>query len=145
MTAAGPVGGSGAGLPPGGPGTHKRLEMQSPFALSERLVQDGRGLIAVKGELDLFTAPDLRTKINDSIDAGVRELIIDLSDTAFLDSTALGVLLGALKRLRSFEGRLVIIDGRDNIRRTFRVAGVDQILTIVDSYEEAAAAFAAPA
>jgi anti-sigma B factor antagonist len=62
-----------------------------------------------------------------------------------MDSTALGVLLGALKRLRSFEGRLVIIDGRDNIRRTFRVAGVDQILTIVDSYEEAAAAFAATA
>lgn len=119
--------------------------MQSPFALSERLVQDGRGLIAVKGELDLFTAPDLRTKINESIDAGVRELIVDLSETAFLDSTALGVLLGALKRLRSFHGQLVIVDGHDNITRTFRVAGVDQILTIVGSYEEAAAAFAATA
>jgi anti-sigma B factor antagonist len=145
MTAPGPAGRSGAGLPAGGPGKPNRLEMQSPFALSERLVQDGRGLIAVKGELDLFTAPDLRTKINDSIDAGVRELIVDLSETAFLDSTALGVLLGALKRLRSFEGQLVIVDGRDNITRTFRVAGVDQILTIVNSYEEAAAAFAATA
>jgi anti-sigma B factor antagonist len=115
--------------------------MQSPFALSERLVQDGRCLIAVEGELDLFTAPELRRKINDSIDAGVRELIVDLSETAFLDSTALGVLLGALKRIRAFAGELVIVDARDNVMRTFRVAGVDQILTIVDSYDEADAAF----
>jgi anti-sigma B factor antagonist len=145
MTAPGPAGRSGAGLPAGAPGKPNRLEMQSPFALSKRLVQDGRGLIAVTGELDLFTAPDLRTKINELIDADVRELIVDLSETEFVDSTALGVLLGAFRRLRSFRGQLVIVDGHDNVTRTFRVAGLDQILTIVDSYEEAAAAFAATA
>jgi anti-sigma B factor antagonist len=94
----------------------------------------------VHGELDLFTTPELRTRINETIDEGTRELIVDLSETAFVDSTGLGVLLAALKRIRSCDGELVIIDTRSNVLNTFKVAGVDQILTIVASYEQANAA-----
>ena len=115
--------------------------MPSDFALQDRPVHNGRRLISVQGELDLFTAPELKTKINGTIDAGTRELIVDLSDTAFLDSTGLGVLLAAFKRMRSCDGELVIIDSRSNVLKTFEVAGVDQILTIVRSYDQANAAF----
>jgi anti-sigma B factor antagonist len=114
--------------------------MPTDFAVQDRPVHDGRRLIAVHGELDLFTAPELRTRINQTIDEGTRELIVDLSETAFLDSTGLGVLLAAFKRMRSCEGELVIIDSRSNVRKTFEVAGVDQILTIVRSYDQANAA-----
>ena len=115
----------------------------SQFAVAERFVRDGRCLIAVQGELDLFTAPELRARINEAVDEGTRQLVIDLSETAFLDSTGLGVLLGALKRIRSCQGQLVIIDSDENLLRTFRVAGIDQILTIVASEEEALASLAA--
>jgi anti-sigma B factor antagonist len=115
--------------------------MPTDFAVQERPVHDGRRLIAVHGELDLFTAPELRTRINETIDEGTRELIVDLSDTAFVDSTGLGVLLAALKRMRSCDGELVILDSRGNVLETFKVAGVDQILTIVKSYDQANAAF----
>src|SRR5947209_10768497 len=115
--------------------------MPIEFALQERPMHDGRRLIAVRGELDLFTAPELRTKINDTIDEGARELIVDLSDTTFLDSTGLGVLIAALKRMRSCSGELVIVDSTSNLSKTFRVAGVDQIMTIVSSYDQADAAF----
>jgi anti-sigma B factor antagonist len=114
--------------------------MPTDFAVQERPLQAGRRLIAVHGELDLFTTPELRTRINDTIDEGTRELIVDLSETAFVDSTGLGVLLAALKRIRSCDGELVIIDTRSNVLNTFKVAGVDQILTIVRSYDQANAA-----
>lgn len=117
--------------------------MSTQFALSDNPVRDGRRLIAVHGELDLFTAPELRRCINEAVAAGARELVVDLSDTAFLDSTALGVLLGALKRVRSCGGELVIVDSADNVLSTFRVAGVDQILTIVSSEAAADLALAA--
>jgi anti-sigma B factor antagonist len=114
--------------------------MSTDFAVRERPLRAGRRLIAVHGELDLFTTPELRTRINDMIDDGTRELIVDLSETAFVDSTGLGVLLAALKRIRSCDGELVIIDASSNVMRTFKVAGVDQILTIVRSYDQASAA-----
>jgi anti-sigma B factor antagonist len=114
--------------------------MPTDFAVQERPLRAGRRLIAVHGELDLFTTPELRTRINDLIDEGTRELIVDLSETAFVDSTGLGVLLAAMKRLRSCDGELVIIDSSSNVLKTFKIAGVDQILTIVRSYEQASAA-----
>jgi anti-sigma B factor antagonist len=114
--------------------------MPTDFAVQERPLRAGRRLLAVHGELDLFTTPELRTKINDLIDEGTRELIVDLSETAFVDSTGLGVLLASMKRLRSCDGELVIIDSSSNVIKTFRVAGVDQILTIVRSYDQASAA-----
>jgi anti-sigma B factor antagonist len=115
--------------------------MPTDFVVQQRPVQNGRRMISVQGELDLFTSPELKTKINDTIDEGTRELIVDLSDTAFLDSTGLGVLLAAFKRMRSCEGEIVIVDSRNNVLKTFKVAGVEQILTIVGSYDQANAAF----
>jgi anti-sigma B factor antagonist len=115
--------------------------MPTDFDVRERSVNSERSLIAVAGELDLFTAPELRTRLNELIDDGTRELIVDLSDTAFLDSTGLGVLISVYKRMSSCDGELVIIDSRRNILKAFQVAGVDQLLTIVESYDDANAAF----
>jgi anti-sigma B factor antagonist len=115
--------------------------MPTEFAVHERPVQGGRRLIAVAGELDLFTAPELRSRLNEMIDRGARELIVDLSETEFVDSTGLGVLIAVYKRMQSAGGELVIVDERDNILSAFRVAGVDQLLTIVGSYDDAVVAF----
>jgi anti-sigma B factor antagonist len=115
--------------------------MPTDFAVQERPVHNGRRMISVQGELDLFTSPELKTRINDTIDGGTRQLIVDLSDTAFLDSTGLGVLLAAFKRMRSCDGEIVIVDSRSTVLTTFKVSGVDQILTIVGSYDQANAAF----
>lgn len=111
--------------------------MTGEFAVSERSEGDGRRLIAVRGELDLFTAPELRARIGRAIDGGVRKLVVDLSETEFVDSTGLGVLLSALKRIRSHDGELVVLDSTGSLLRTFRVAGVEQILNVVTSEREA--------
>ena len=114
--------------------------MAPEFVLTEESLDDDRHVVAVRGEIDLFTAPDLKTTLLGAIDAGKSRIVVDLSDTTFLDSTALGVLIGAVKRLRSREGALAIVNTDENIAKTFEITGLDQIFTISASREEAIAA-----
>ena len=65
---------------------------------------------------------------------------LNLSETTFLDSTALGVLIGTVKRLRSRDGRLTIVNVDQNIAKTFEITGLDQIFTILGTRDEAVAA-----
>jgi anti-sigma B factor antagonist len=111
--------------------------MKFDFSLSTSDEGPETKVIAVAGEIDIFTAPDLRAAVVQAIDAGARGLVIDLSETRFLDSTALGVLIGALKRLRTIGGRLVIVNREPTTARTFEITGLDQTLEIVETREAA--------
>ncbi len=114
--------------------------MPPEFALSQESLDDDRHVVAVRGEIDLFTAPELKSALADAIEEGRSRIVVDLSETTFLDSTALGVLIGAVKRLRSREGRLTIVNVDDNIAKTFEITGLDQIFTIRSSRDDAVAA-----
>ncbi len=96
--------------------------------------------MVVCGELDLFAAPELKDAISQALADDVRDLIVDLTQTVFIDSSGLAALMLAMRRAHSLGGRLVVIDAGGSVARTFRVAGVDQILTIVQSREAALAA-----
>ncbi len=74
--------------------------MPPEFAITEHPIDAERHVVAVRGEIDLFTAPELKQVLAESIEAGRNRIIVDLTETTFLDSTALGVLIGAVKRLR---------------------------------------------
>jgi anti-sigma B factor antagonist len=111
--------------------------MSPEFAISEHPIDGERHVLAVRGEIDLFTAPELKQVLAESIEAGRVRIVVDLTDTTFLDSTALGVLIGAVKRLRSRDGALAIVNIDENIAKTFEITGLDQIFTIVPTREEA--------
>lgn len=114
--------------------------MPAEFALSEEALGEGRHVVAVAGEIDLFTAPELKKTLADTIENGATRVVVDLSETTFLDSTALGVLIGAVKRLRSRDGQLVIVNVDANIAKTFEITGLDQIFTILGDRDSAVAA-----
>jgi anti-sigma B factor antagonist len=111
--------------------------MSPEFAITEHPIDEERHVLAVRGEIDLFTAPELKQVLAEAIEGGRIRIIVDLTDTTFLDSTALGVLIGAVKRLRSRDGALAIVNVDDNIAKTFEITGLDQIFTIVPTREEA--------
>lgn len=111
--------------------------MSPDFAITEHPIDAERHVLAVRGEIDLFTAPELKQVLAESIEAGRVRIIVDLTETTFLDSTALGVLIGAVKRLRSRDGALAIVNVDENISKTFEITGLDQIFTIVSSRDEA--------
>jgi len=114
--------------------------MPPEFALTEESLDPDRHVVAVRGEIDLFTAPELKQKLTDAIEGGKNRIVVDLTDTTFLDSTALGVLIGAVKRLRSRDGALVIVNVDQNIAKTFEITGLDQIFMILATRDDAIAA-----
>ena len=114
--------------------------MAPEFALHEESIDDERHVVAVAGEIDLFTAPELKATLTDAIEDGKTRIVVDLTETTFLDSTALGVLIGAIKRLRSRDGRMTIVNTDQNIAKTFEITGLDQIFTIRPTRDEAVAA-----
>jgi anti-sigma B factor antagonist len=111
--------------------------MSPEFAITEHPIDGERHVLAVRGEIDLFTAPELKQVLAESIEGGRIRIVVDLTETTFLDSTALGVLIGAVKRLRSRDGALAIVNVDENIAKTFEITGLDQIFTIVPSRDEA--------
>jgi anti-sigma B factor antagonist len=114
--------------------------MPPEFTLNQETLDDNRHVVAVGGEIDLFTAPELKSAIGEALESGHTRIVVDLTETTFLDSTALGVLIGAVKRLRSRDGVLTIVNTDPNIAKTFEITGLDQIFTIRPSRDEAVAA-----
>jgi anti-sigma B factor antagonist len=112
--------------------------MTIDFAIADRYLGDETHVVAVRGEIDLFTAPEFKQRVAAPIDAGRTHVIVDLTETTFIDSSSLGVLIGAHRRLRRHGGRLVIVCTSDAIAKTFRITGLDSVFTIVGSLEEAA-------
>jgi anti-sigma B factor antagonist len=95
-------------------------------------------MISVVGELDLSTAPRLKWMLVESIEAGHSRLVVDLSLATFLDSTALGVLIGVKRRLDA-DDRLAIVCARSNVLKIFEFAGIDGAFAIFPTLDEALA------
>src|ERR1700710_1734324 len=93
------------------PRTTEWKAMSPEFAITEHPIDGERHVLAVRGEIDLFTAPELKQVLAESIEAGRVRIIVDLTETTFLDSTALGVLIGAVERLGSRDGARAIGNG----------------------------------
>jgi anti-sigma B factor antagonist len=111
--------------------------MPPEFTLTSDPIDDTRQVVAVAGEIDLFTAPELKAALGEALESGRIRIVVDLTETTFLDSTALGVLIGAVKRLRSRDGVLTIVNTDANTAKTFEITGLDQIFTIRPTRDEA--------
>ena len=98
---------------------------------------DGATIIAVGGEIDVYTAPKLRDKITELVADGVYDLIVDMEAVEFLDSTGLGVLVGGLKKVRAHDGSLQLICTQDRLLKIFRITGLAKVFVIHDSAEQA--------
>jgi len=98
---------------------------------------DGYTVLEVGGEMDVYTAPQLRERLIEIVEEGRRYLVVDLRRLEFLDSTGLGVLVGGLKRLRGVEGAFALVCGQERLLRIFRITGLDQVFSIHESVEAA--------
>ena len=94
-------------------------------------------VIQLEGEVDVYTAPQLKQQMIALLEGGARQVVVDLTQVEYLDSTALGVLIGGLKRLREMDGNLVLVCPIPRIRRVFEITGLDKIFDMCNSVDEA--------
>src|SRR5258705_10396041 len=115
------------------------------FDIKTEELGDSRALISLAGEVDLYTAPEFKQQLLEVIAQGAKTVVVDLSNTTFIDSTTLGVLVGGVKRLRPNDGQLVLVCDDRNITKIFEITGLDRVFTIYPTREDALAALAAGA
>src|SRR6184192_1174069 len=110
------------------------------FDIKTEELADHAYLVALTGEVDLYTAPEFKKELLDLIAQGAKQVIVDFSETTFIDSTTLGVLVGGVKRLRTNEGQLSLVCSDRNITKIFEITGLDRVFTIHGTRDEALAA-----
>jgi anti-sigma B factor antagonist len=94
--------------------------------------RDGFVHVALRGELDLSSAPKLEEEL-DRVEAAAPEtIVVDLSKLVFLDSTGLRCLVTADERARAAGRRVVIVRGPDPVQRVFSITRLEERLEIVD-------------
>jgi len=116
------------------------MEERPQFQVDVEKAGDDVGIVVLRGEVDIYSAPQFKEALVHGIEEGARRIVVDLSDVTFIDSTALGVLVSGAKRVRPRNGNLDIVCKDENIIRIFEITGLNRIFGI---YPDRAAALKA--
>jgi anti-sigma B factor antagonist len=106
------------------------------LSLATRTVAE-HTVLEVGGEVDVYTAPRLRERLIELIEGGARAVVVDLNRVDFLDSTGLGVLVGAHRRLRLVGGTVGLVCAKEPLLKIFRITALDQVFPLYPSVEAA--------
>ncbi len=107
------------------------------FDIKTEQLGDDAHVISLAGEVDLYTAPEFKQQLLEVVGQGGRDVVVDFSDTTFIDSTTLGVLVGGVKRLRPNGGQLSLVCSDRNITKIFEITGLDKVFPIYATRDEA--------
>jgi len=110
------------------------------FLTVERDVDDRTTIVAVDGEIHVSTAPEFSGVLATTIESGRVQLVLDLTDVSFIDSTGLSVLLNALRSVTRAGGRMAVVCSNPTVLRLFEITRLD---TTFDLHAGADAALAA--
>lgn len=91
---------------------------------------DTAATVRVSGELDRYTAPQLRSALLTLAQDGFRHVTVDIGGVQFVDLTGLSVLVGGMKRLRDLGGSMVVRSPSDATRKLFKITGLQTVLEI---------------
>jgi len=94
-------------------------------------------LIRLAGEFDLHTRPEFERRVLEALGRGATQIVVDLSDVSFIDSTTIGILMRTRKRLTPLRGRLLVVCADRNILRLFEITALDRMFEIYRTRAEA--------
>lgn len=100
-------------------------------------VKDTDSVLAVKvnGEIDAYTAPQLREKLFPLSEKEGVKMVVDLSEVNYMDSTGLGVFVGVFKNVRAHNGEFKIVGLSERLQRLFEITGLADIIDINSQIE----------
>jgi anti-sigma B factor antagonist len=105
----------------------------------EERSEGGELILTIAGELDLATAPKVREPLERAIEAGTNRVVVDMLECGFIDSTGLGVLLHAAKRLEEDGGAMALVCVDDQIKRLLELTMIDRTIPVFDTRADALA------
>jgi anti-anti-sigma factor len=108
---------------------------QHDFSIRTRPVAETVQVIEVAGELDLYTGAELQAALD--ADETRKAIVVDLSSTTFVDSTALGILVHTARRLQERARQFAVVSDDTQTRRVFKITGLDRVLTISRTLDDA--------
>lgn len=100
---------------------------------------DGWTVVSVSGEVDLYSAPDLRSTLAEMLETGRVHLVVDLTWVEFIDSSGLGVLIGTFKRARNQGGEVRVVVDDPRVKKVFEVTSLDRVFRVGSSVSEVVA------
>jgi anti-anti-sigma factor len=106
-------------------------------SFTEEPIDEAVRLIAITGDLDISNSRDLRARVARALSDGIQTLVIDLAEVNHIDSSALAALIEAHQRTSERRGKLVLVVTGPGVRRTIEVRGLDGVLMLVGSRDEA--------
>jgi anti-sigma B factor antagonist len=121
---------------PGMTDTQTSQSSSGGFGVIQSQPDEQTSVVALEGELDLERAPSLKWALVDSLDAGYKQIVVDLTQVRFMDSTALSVLVGVNKSL-DVGARLAIVSSNSNVLKIFELSGMDGAFAIFPTLEQA--------
>ncbi|PLS07976.1 anti-sigma factor antagonist [Neobacillus cucumis] len=86
--------------------------------------------VLLAGEIDAFTAPNLREELLPLAEGDKKVVTVNLKDVSYLDSTGLGVFVGLFKKMKENGGELRLIELSDRLKRLFEITGLGNIMNI---------------
>lgn len=115
----------------------------APFEATAAQLEDGIRVIAVRGELDLSTAPELEEALEEAVADGTASVLVDLAECEFIDSTGIALIVKAWQRLDrdagGGEGRVVVCGPNAQVRRVLEITGLELSISIHGNSDEALA------
>lgn len=97
----------------------------------------GIKLVTVHGDIDVYSSPKVKDALYEIIDAAAYKIVINLEDIRYIDSTGLGVLIGALKKVKGSEGNITVVCSNPQIKKVFTITGLVKIFGIYPNNDEA--------
>jgi anti-sigma B factor antagonist len=116
----------------------KPQQFTGAFGIIQSQPDERTSIVALEGELDLERAPSLKWALVDAVDAGRQQLVVDLSQVRFMDSTALSVLVGVNRSLGD-GARLALVCVNANVLKIFELSGMDGVFAIFPTVDDALA------
>jgi anti-sigma B factor antagonist len=104
----------------------------------------GCAIVAASGDVDISTSPDLREALGRVVAEGNRAVVVDLSAVKFIDSTGLGVLVGAFTAVRNAGGRLAVVNDHSAVIKVLTITALHDVLGVQPTLEGAVAAVREP-
>jgi len=111
--------------------------MTTPIKIAARSEDSETAVLSLAGEVDVANAGQVRDAALKLIAGGTKHLVVDLTSTDYMDSTALGTLVGLHKRLRESGGEVTIAGAQPRVKRLFDITGLTQVFRLYDDVSAA--------